>query len=323
MNRALLDKFLRGEVTAAERSEVEQWLEEQPEAWLDNFLETTDANMAPVLSPEERAGMIGRVMNRVQPKLRVMRILRVAAMLTGLLILAGGAFYFSQRPKAPLADLTVSVPFRTMKKVTLPDSTVIVLNAGSTLRYPPVFSASTREVTLEGEAFFEVAPDPRKPFIIHAGALNTTVLGTSFNISAYKNAVQVSVTVLTGKVAVMDTLSQQSVTLLPKQKVTLNAGTAALLTSIEEKPENAMAWSNGQLIFEETPLGEVMETLSRRYNVRITLTDQRLAGYRFNGAFETESLEDILKIITTLTKTSIKREGATIELVSKGSPRYK
>lgn len=317
MNRELLDKFLRGEVTAAERREVEQWLEEQPEAWLDNFLETTDAAVAPVLSQEERAGMIGRVMNRVQPKLRIVRVLRVAAMVAGLLILAGGAFYFGQRPKARMADVTISVPFRTMKKVTLPDSTVIVLNAGSTLRYPPVFAAGTREVTLEGEAFFDVAPDPRKPFIIHTGALNTTVLGTSFNITAYKSAAQVSVTVLTGKVAVMDTLSQQSVTLLAKQKVTFDPGTAALLTSTEEKPENAMAWSNGQLIFEETPLGEVVETLSRRYNVRITLTDQRLAGYRFNGAFETESLDDILKIITTLTKTSIKREGATIELVSK------
>jgi transmembrane sensor len=192
------------------------------------------------------------------------------------------------------------------------------LNAGSILTYPERFTGNTREITLEGEAFFDVAADARKPFIIHAGALNTTVLGTTFNITAYKNSPLLSVTVLSGKVAVMDTLSQKSVTVLPNQKATFNPDKATLITSIADKPENAIAWSEGKLIFEETPLAEVAERLSYKYNVQIVLEGRNLSNCRFNGEFDTEPLEEILKIITTLTETKIKREGTVIHLSGKG-----
>jgi len=320
MDPVLLDKFLKGEVTEAERLEVEQWLEDQPENWLENFMEKDREDAAPVLAPEERSAAIRRVMNRVRPVFSIVRVARIAAMVAGMMAITGGAFYFLKSRKAPVvADIAIEAPLRTMKKVILPDSTVIVLNAGSTLKYPETFTGNTREITLEGEAFFDVAPDPRKPFIIHSGALNTTVLGTSFNITAYKHLAQLSVTVLTGKVAVTDTLSQQSVTLLPKQKATFNPATATLLTTAADKPENAMAWSKGRLVFEETLLPEVAVRLSNKYNVHITLMDKRLSDYRFNGEFETESLDDILKIISTLTKTNVQREGDTIRLFSKGA----
>lgn len=320
MDPVLLDKFLKGEVTEAERLEVEQWLEGQPENWLENFLEKGWEDAAPILTPEEISAAIRQVMNRVRPVFSIARVARIAAMVAGLMAITGGVFYFMKGRKAPVvADIAIEVPLRTMKKIILPDSTVIVLNAGSILKYPETFTGNTREITLEGEAFFDVAPDPRKPFIIHSGALNTTVLGTSFNITAYKHLAQLSVTVLTGKVAVTDTLSQQSVTLLPKQKVTFNPATSALLTSAADKPENAMAWSEGRLVFEETLLPEVAVKLSNKYNVHITLMDKRLSDYRFNGEFETESLDDILKIISTLTKTNVQREGDTIRLFSKGA----
>lgn len=324
MDPVLLDKFLKGEVTEAERLEVEQWLEGQPENWLENFMEKGWEDPSVVLTPGERSAAIRQVMNQVRPAFSIIRVARIAAMVAGLMAITGGAFYFMKSRKAPVvADIAIEVPLRTMKKIILPDSTVIVLNAGSTLKYPETFTGNTREITLEGEAFFDVAPDPRKPFIIHSGALNTTVLGTSFNITAYKHLAQLSVTVLTGKVAVMDTLSQQSVTLLPKQKATFNPATSQLLTSTADNPENAMAWSKGRLVFEETLLPEVAVKLSNKYNIHITLMDKRLSDYRFNGEFETESLDDILKIISTLTKTNVQREGDTIRLFSRGTPHRK
>lgn len=324
MDPVLLDKFLKGEVTEAERLEVEQWLEGQPENWLENFMEKGWEDPSAVLTPGERSAAIRQVMNQVRPAFSIIRVARIAAMVAGLMAITGGAFYFMKSRKAPVvADIAIEVPLRTMKKIILPDSTVIVLNAGSTLKYPETFTGNTREITLEGEAFFDVAPDPRKPFIIHSGALNTTVLGTSFNITAYKHLAQLSVTVLTGKVAVMDTLSQQSVTLLPKQKATFNPATSQLLTSTADNPENAMAWSKGRLVFEETLLPEVAVKLSNKYNIHITLMDKRLSDYRFNGEFETESLDDILKIISTLTKTNVQREGDTIRLFSRGTPHRK
>lgn len=315
MNRELLERFLKGNVTAAEQRQVELWLEDQPENWLENFMEQGWEQPAIIMEEEEKAGMIADIMSQTRSPWK--GFIRIAALVAGLLVTAGGAWYFVQTPEK-IGQVAVKVPFHTTKKLILPDSTVITLNAGSILTYPERFTGNTREITLEGEAFFEVAADARKPFIIHSGALHTTVLGTTFNITAYKFSPQLSVTVLTGKVAVMDTLSQRSVTLLPKQRVTFNPGKATMITSVVDKPENAMAWSQGKLIFEETPLGEVAERLSYKYNVQILLDGKNLSDCRFNGEFDTESLDEILKIITTLTETKIKREGAVIHLYGKG-----
>lgn len=315
MNRELLERFLKNEVTAAERRQVELWLEEQPEEWLENFMEESWEQPAVILPEEEKAAIMASIVGRVRSPWR--GFTRIAALVAGLLVTAGGAWYLMQGP-GKVNQVAIKVPFHTTKKLTLPDNTVITLNAGSILTYPERFTGNTREITLEGEGFFEVATDAQKPFIIHSGALNTTVLGTSFNITAYKHSPQLSVTVLTGKVAVMDTLSQQSVTVLPKQRVTFNPGKATLITSIVDKPENAIAWSLGKLIFEETPLAEVAEKLSYKYNVQIVLVGKNLSNCRFNGEFDTEPLEEILKIITTLTETKIKREGTLIRLSGKG-----
>lgn len=315
MNREILERFLKGEATPAEIRQVELWLEDQPEDWLETYMEQGWEQPAVVMPVEEKEEMIAGIMSRTRSPWK--GFIRIAAMVAGLLVTAGGAWYFTQAPEK-VNQLAVKVPFHTTKKVILPDNTVITLNAGSILTYPERFTGDTREITLEGEAFFDVATDAQKPFIIHAGALNTTVLGTTFNITAYKNSPQLSVTVLSGKVAVMDTLSHKSVTVLPKQRATFNPGKATLITSIVDKPENAIAWSEGKLIFEETPLAEVAERLSYKYNVQIVLTGKNLSDCRFNGEFDTEPLEEILKIITTLTETKIKREGALVHLSGKG-----
>ncbi|MRG47269.1 DUF4974 domain-containing protein [Chitinophaga sp. SYP-B3965] len=315
MNRELLERFLKGETTPAENQQVELWLQDQPENWLENLMEQGWEQPSVIMPEEEKAEMIAGIMSHTRSPWK--GFIRIAALVAGLLVTAGGAWYFVQGPEK-VNLVAVKVPFHTTKKLTLPDNTVITLNAGSILTYPERFIGDTREITLEGEGFFEVATDAGKPFIIHAGGLNTTVLGTSFNITAYRNSPQLSVTVLTGKVAVMDTLSQKSVTVLPNQRATFNPDKATLITSIVDKPENAIAWSEGKLIFEETPLAEVAERLSYKYNVQIVLVGKNLSDCRFNGEFDTEPLEEILKIITTLTKTKIKREGTMIHLSGKG-----
>lgn len=321
----LLARFLKGDVTREERDEVMQWLENQPEDWLERFMDEHWSDAGPVMEEPSRSEKIGRVLHRVsleETRSRpssLKRIMRVAAILTGLLVMSTAVYYLvNQREAATVASIQVKVPFSKTEKVILPDRSTITLNAGSILTYPERFSGDTREITLEGEAFFDVKADPSKPFIIHAGGLNTTVLGTTFNVAAYRQAQHFTITVLTGKVAVSDTLSRREVTLLPKQRVSFNTTTAEMTTSLVERPEQAIAWSEGRLIFEETSLAEVAERLSFKYGVEIILINKQLANCRFNGEFEHESLDDILTIITTLTKTKIKREGNTIQLSGKG-----
>ncbi|WP_343701471.1 FecR domain-containing protein [Chitinophaga sp.] len=315
MDHQLLEKYLKGEASPEECKEVEAWLENAPEDWVDAFMEAHEQGGEPLPAPEKEA-FTARVMQRVKPRRN--RWMQVAAVMAGLLA-AGWYLVKPGKVKVPALEMVdISIPANKTGKITLPDGSKVVMNAGSTLRYIKNFEGSTRAVTLTGEAFFDVSPDTEKPFIIQAGALSTRVLGTSLNISAYPGARRQTVTVLSGKVSVTDTLSSRAVTLLPKQQAVFLPASASLAAETVAHPENEIAWQQGRMVFDETPLSEVAEKLSRRYDVHIVLTNGRLANCRFNGQFEKEPLDVILKMITTLTSTRAKREGDTVYLSGKG-----
>ncbi|AWO00633.1 hypothetical protein DLD77_02420 [Chitinophaga alhagiae] len=315
MDHHLLGKYLKGEATPEECQQVEEWLQNAPEDWVDAFMESQEQAGEP-LPPLEKETFTARVMQRVRP--RKNRWLQVAAVMAGLL--AAGWYLVKPGKVKPreLELVDISIPANKTGRITLPDGSKVVMNAGSRLQYVRDFEGSTRAVTLTGEAFFDVSPDTEKPFIIQAGALSTRVLGTSFNISAYPGARRLTVTVLSGKVSVTDTLSSRAVTLLPRQKAVFLPGSASLAAETVAHPENEIAWQQGRMTFDETPLSEVAEKLSRRYNVHIVLASGRLANCRFNGEFEKEPLDVILRMITRLTSTRARREGDTVYLSGQG-----
>lgn len=315
MDDQLLTKFLKGEATPDECRQVETWLQGAPEAWLDEYMER-QASLAPGLSAPEKAAFTETVMARLHP--RKMRWVSAAAAVAGLL--AAGWYLVgpsAQQPRA-VAMVDVSVPAGKTGTVSLPDGSKVIMNAGSTLRYAKNFEGGSRTVTLSGEAYFDVRQDAHKPFIIRAGALSTRVLGTTFNISAYQNAARQTVTVLSGKVAVEDTLGRSSVTLAPNQQAVFLPASASLSAATVVNPDNEIAWQKGVLVFDETPLSEVVEKLSRRFGASIQLAHSRIAGCRFNGQFEKESLDVILDMITQLTGTRAEKKGDTIVLTGKG-----
>lgn len=313
MDHHLLEKYLKGDATAEERRRVEAWLEDAPEEWVDAFMA---GQHGPAFPGADKSAFTERVMEQVRP--RRARWLQVAAVLAGLL--AAGWYLLKPdklKPRAP-EMVDIFVPANKTGTITLPDGSKVVMNAGSTLRYAKNFEGEARAVTLSGEAFFDVQPDPEKPFIIRSGGLSTRVLGTSFNISAYPGARKLTVTVLTGKVSVQDTLSHRAVTLQPSQKAVFMPESALLSSETISHPENEIAWRQGRIIFDETPLPEVAEALSRRYGVQIVLNGDHLAQCRFNGQFEHDSLDAVLRMITRLTNTRAKRAGDTVYLSGKG-----
>lgn len=315
MDPYLLEKYLKGTASPDERKEVEAWLESNPEAWIDDFMDQQDGE-GERLSDPEKAEFTGKLMRRVRP--RRARWLQVAAVLAGLL--AAGWYLLKQDKLKPreVRMVDISVPAGKTGAFTLPDGSKVVMNAGSHLRYAQNFEGSTRAVQLIGEAYFDVSPDAAKPFVIQSGALSTTVLGTSFNISAYPGSRRQSVTVLSGKVSVRDTASHRALTLLPKQKAVFVPGSAGLTAETLANAENEIAWQQGKLVFDDTPLSEVAEKLSRRYGVQVVLGNDRLALCRFNGQFDREPLDVILKMITTLTNTRATRSADTVYLSGKG-----
>ena len=227
-------------------------------------------------------------------------LMRIAAtvLVASLLSVAGYDIFFRRGASSQMMELSASTQL--VKTFTLPDGTLVSLNSDTHLHYPKTFDKNTREVTIEGEAFFEVKPNKNKPFIVHAGNAQIKVLGTSFNVSAYPDAKLMEVIVKTGKVQVInqDTLIKQSNKLIlnPGDKGTLVLSSNALLKTNNENP-NFVAWKTHDLIFRATSLGEVISNLEKVYKVSIHLDDPKLDGLLLTAHFNNYSLDFILKVI--------------------------
>ncbi|HRF35419.1 MAG TPA: DUF4974 domain-containing protein [Cyclobacteriaceae bacterium] len=177
----------------------------------------------------------------------------------------------------------------------LNDGTTINLNAGSRIRYPEKFSSGKREVFLEGEAFFQVKRDIQRPFIVHSENIQTTVLGTTFNIKAYPGSDQVDVALVTGTVVVMDTIRKDNAfQLVPSQRATYSKRSQQIVRSSFDLNEIAR-WKDGIITFKDASFDEIEETLERWYGVEFIVRKKPNVENDFNGSFDNESLETVLK----------------------------
>lgn len=198
-----------------------------------------------------------------------------------------------------IAWITSSAGFGKVTRVMLPDSTEIWLNSGSSISFPKNLQhASLRTVRLKGEAFFKVKRDPQHPFIVQSLNIQTRVLGTSFNISAWSGR-QTEVTVLTGKVAVSrDSAGMQSaaIHLLPDQRAISGLSPAKLFLENVEDARTSMSWTKGKMIFDQLPVKDVFEAIERKYAVKIS-TDQSFSGCKLTAKFENVSLNEVLQTL--------------------------
>lgn len=188
----------------------------------------------------------------------------------------------------------IATPRGGQYKVVLQDGSRVWLNAASSLRYPATFAASERTVELSGEAYFEIAGDAKRPFKVSTPAQTVEVLGTHFNINAYKENKQVNTTLLEGSVKVT-TAAAPAMILKPGEQASLNNQTGALSKSMADA-ETAIAWKNGFFIFNDTYLSEVMLQLSRWYDVQVNLST--IPKMRYNGVIpRNEPLSKVLSML--------------------------
>ena len=207
-----------------------------------------------------------------------------------------------------------------LKMIQLADGTSILLNADSRLSYPDHFKEDTREVTLTGEAYFKVVHDATKPFIVHSCKINTMVLGTSFNIKAYKDDKTIKVTVVTGKVGVLvkeSSTKQRSVLLTPNMQAVFNKNSEKLANETLDDASLVIGWSQGKLQYRNTPLPDVLADLRRKYNVVIN-ADKNLQSCTLYADFNNLSLQKVLKIIGTLINARTIKEGNGYRLRGRG-----
>jgi len=167
-------------------------------------------------------------------------------------------------------------------EITLPDGTRVWLNAASTLTYPTKFSGYAREVTLEGEAYFDVMKHPEKPFIVNTAKQRVEVLGTTFNINAYSNEVATKTTLLTGSIRVnriaKDEMTGHSQVLAPYQQSTIRDNQQEI-TINKVDPQSAIAWKNGLFNFHGLSIDESLKQVERWYDIRIVYQGKKPTGY--------------------------------------------
>lgn len=228
-------------------------------------------------------------------------VLKVAAAVVLALLVASAAFFVGTGKQDATRQSGVTVDQYGHSKIQLADGTMVTLNHDSKMNYPGRFDRDVREVSIEGEAFFEVHPDASRPFVIHAGDATINVLGTSFNVNAYPGNDEVEVVVETGKVRISKTKASTAVVremiLDPGERGTVKTAGGEMQKSRNDNP-NFLAWKTRRFVFTKTSLKEVMAQLNKVYRVQVKASDPQLEKLLLTAHFEDRSLDFILKVIS-------------------------
>lgn len=220
--------------------------------------------------------------------------------------------------------ITVSTNKGMVSTFRLPDSTLVCLNAQSKLIYPTRFVGNTRNVILEGEAYFEVSQNPKKRFVLSTlDKTKVEVLGTKFNVEAYENLEKISTTLLEGSVHFLYDYDGKArvIPLQPCEKLVYprNGDTPKIYKT---SCRSELAWKDGKVIFDNTSFQEALRMLEKRFNVQFIVSKEEFWKYHFTGTFVTQRLEQILENFQIsssikwryLRESSEKEDTAIIEL---------
>lgn len=208
---------------------------------------------------------------------------------------AGNGSGVSGEQAAYTLQNTISTPNGGQYELVLPDGTKVTLNAATSLTYPAQFHGAERLVTLNGEAFFEVAKNKKMPFRVTAGNQTVEVLGTHFNINAYKDEAFVKTTLLEGSVKVSS--GENSTVIVPGEQAITNAGQAGQVLKRLVDVDEVTAWKNGFFSFQDDDLRSIMRKVARWYDVKIVYAGN-LPDEKFVGEISrTSNLSDVFKIL--------------------------
>lgn len=198
-------------------------------------------------------------------------------------------------------------------KVILPDGSMVWLNAESTIKFPIPFHKDDRSIELLGEAFFEVTKNPHLPFIVESGKIKVKVLGTKFNYKAFANDPDIEVTLEEGKIAldILGKVGAEETLLIPGDRFVYEKKSNKASIKHEDI-KKYIAWHTGKLIFDNSPMAEVAQMLSRWYGIEVIVKDAEVMNYRFTTTFENESLLQVIELFGLSSPVDIKYIPATL-----------
>jgi len=300
-NDRLIVRYFTGEATPDETKAISGLLDSDPE-FRDAFEEyrqvwlLTAKHSVTSLDTDKDWALLA---DRIKPPVRKLYTLRnIAASLIVLIALSASLLFInSGKQKEIIAEVTG-------QQLTLPDGSTIILREGAKLAYPASFR-NGRKVTLEGEAFFTVAHDAAHPFIVTGGDVNIKVLGTEFNVRTNAGNNSVSVVLEKGRVSVyLKGEENKNVLLTPGEQALVDINTGKIETSVNTDP-NYKAWITRELVFNNSSLSTVAETLQRVYGKEIRLAGSDMTDCLLTATFKDQPLSEVLEVISATLGTSV------------------
>lgn len=310
MNTELIAKYLAGECAEEERAQIESWLSQS------DLNRQTFEGMKQVWEASSQSSSIKtdtakqwEHFSRAVPKQsrKIPMWLKYAAVLIPIGMLMG--YLFFQKDETNTDVLVLNDQDQALQ-LFLPDSTEVWLRSGASLHYPKAFSEESREIELEGEAYFSVVSDVSRPFTVSVGEAEIQVLGTEFNIKEREN---LEVSVFEGKVSVSEKSVPQNHKILVRNESAIFSTESREIQKLASINPNDIAWKTGVLSFENTPLLEVCRYLENYYGIPIHLNNQ-VATCPITTVFDNIPLEDCLEILASTLSLETERKSDTIEL---------
>lgn len=303
--KQLITNLFIGAASVTERTEVAKWMnseeaESDSKAAWECASTEIDSSLKNEIWKEIRMKIEDPVLQTNTTKKVFIRrwqsIPRVAASIAVILCTAFAIYVlydsFISHKENPASNIyTFEVKPGQKGSMHLADGTVVYLNSSSKISFAGDYNSENRIVTLSGEAYFEVAKNPDKRFIVTCNGVDIEALGTEFNVKAYPADSIITTTLAQGKVKVYS--NEQSITLLPNGVATYDLKRQTIESSTVEDVSIANYWRTGQLVFDAEPLSSIARTIERMYNVKINIDDPKLKDIKFTGTIQNNSLNNV------------------------------
>ena len=303
MNTDLLLRFIDGDCTEQEIVTITDWLDADPNNMKELLAlrKLQDITIWHLPSESKDAIESSKKSSVWSARNLYIEILKIAAVLL-VAILATRFLLPDSKPVNPIVMQTIHVPAGQRAEVTLVDGTRVWLNAKTTFIFPNYFSGSNRNVTMDGEGFFDVTPNKQQPFIVKTEKYNIRVLGTKFNVLAYSGKGAFETSLLEGSVEVLIPGAKEGIFIKPAERIFLEKDQLAI------SPINHMnhfLWKEGIISFNNESFTDMVNKLELYFDLKIEVKNEQILKYKCTGKFRTkDGVEHILKVLQLSNKFS-------------------
>lgn len=305
MDKDTLYNFFEGNASLDEEMAVRQWMEESAEN-RQAFLKERKLFDAMLLLGNEKVIKAGKKRFTIDLSSLRTEVIKIASIIA---LTLGGSFIYQemQTEETPVALQTISVPAGQRINITLADGTNVWLNARTTIQYPVSFNAKERLVKLDGEAYFDVAKDKDKPFIVQTNKYNVEVLGTKFDVDSYSETEIFETTLMEGSVKISSlTDAAENLLLTPHNKAYLYNGKLRIKPVDDYSPYR---WREGLICFKNETFASIMKDFEKYYGINIYITNQQVQKYLYTGKFrQTDGVDYALRVLQKDIKFTYERD---------------